>query len=172
MNTKLSGWKAKCLSQVGRLTFSKSILQADPIYKLSILECPVGYARKLDKACMNFFWGLTNSGARKMHFLKANDLHLPISQGGLPLKDTKMMNKALLAKNIWRFSQNQDCLVGKWAFSKYGTSIGDVSFKSSPQSSFVWKGIYRNNDIIMNLLRWRIGNGISIDISSTRWDFP
>lgn len=89
INSRLSGWKARCLSQAGRLTLIKSILQADPIYKLSILDCPVGYSRKIDRVCTNFFWGSSESSSRKLHLIKASDLRLPITQGGLALKDTK-----------------------------------------------------------------------------------
>lgn len=82
------------------------------------------------------------------------------------------MNAALLAKNIWRFTQNHGSLAARWVSGRYKSCLGDVSYKSSTRSSFIRKGIQKHSDIILNLLKWRIGNGISFDITSSRWELP
>lgn len=66
-----------------------------------------------------------------------------------------------LRRQIWRFTQNQDCLAGKWAISRYGSATGDFSFK-----------FQKSSDLILNQLHWRIGSGNRIDISSSKWALP
>lgn len=82
------------------------------------------------------------------------------------------MNKALLAKNVWRFTQLNSGLAGNWVRNGYSSSSNDLSFKCKAMSSFIWKGFLKNADLIMNLLKWRPGNGCSIDITSRRWVLP
>ncbi|KAF7802829.1 basic form of pathogenesis-related protein 1-like [Senna tora] len=53
---KLSGWKAKLLSQAARLTLVKSVLQSTPIYQLSVLDFPNKYSNLLDSTSINFYW--------------------------------------------------------------------------------------------------------------------
>lgn len=86
------------------------------------------------------------------------------------------MNKALLAKNTWRFIHNTSSLATRWACKRYASSTKDMSFKSPSSASFILNGIQKNGDLILNLLKWRIGDGASIDITSTRcilpWEWP
>lgn len=44
IKSRLSGWKMKCLSQTGRLTLLKSVIQADPVYKLVMRRKLTAYA--------------------------------------------------------------------------------------------------------------------------------
>lgn len=90
----------------------------------------------------------------------------------LILKDMKAMNKALLAKFTWRFINEDNSLAARWAKSKYGSNTIDISFKKGNSGLFIWRGIQKCGDLILNLLKWRIGNGSKIDISSSRWDLP
>lgn len=77
------------------------------------------------------------------------------------------MNRALIAKNVWRLIQDTDSLA-----SKYGAGSLDINFKTMPSSSFVWKGICKNKEVITNHLSWRLGNGVDIDVASKRWIAP
>lgn len=82
------------------------------------------------------------------------------------------MNRALLAKNTWRFIQNSSSLASSWARNRYASVQGDFSFKSSSAASFIWKGIHKNGDLIMTMLKWRLSDGASIDIASRCWLIP
>lgn len=75
-------------------------------------------------------------------------LSLPSSQGGLAMRDIKMMNRALLAKNVWRFCQNQSNITAGWAKCRFGSSAGELSFNLSSQSSFIGKGLVKNGDLV------------------------
>lgn len=40
------------------------------------------------------------------------------------------------------------------------------------QSSFIWKAIEKNMNLIYDYLQWQVGNGSSIDMSSKFWIAP
>ena len=48
LNSKLQGWKAKLLSQVGRTTLTSSILQSLPLYTFSCFRVPEQVCNKMD----------------------------------------------------------------------------------------------------------------------------
>ncbi|XP_016168118.1 uncharacterized protein LOC107610598 [Arachis ipaensis] len=54
---KLSLWKAKVLSKVGKLVLIKSVINSLPIYYLSLYKKPAAVAKKLISLQWRFFWG-------------------------------------------------------------------------------------------------------------------
>jgi hypothetical protein len=54
---KIEGWKAKSLSQVGRLVLIKSIAAALPSYAMSSFLLPKSFCSELDRIFKNFWWG-------------------------------------------------------------------------------------------------------------------
>lgn len=57
MESRLKGWKANLLSQAGRCTLIKSILQADQIYKMSSFQLLKKDTNRMNSHAINFFWG-------------------------------------------------------------------------------------------------------------------
>lgn len=68
--------------------------------------------------------------------------------------------------------QQPQSLVSRWLRSKFAANTDDIAFKDSSNCSFIWKGIHRSKDLVLDLLRWRLGDGHSIDVASTRWVSP
>ena len=54
LNSKLQGWKAKLLSQVGRTTLTSSILQSLPLYTFSCFRVPKQVCTKMDAIVQAF----------------------------------------------------------------------------------------------------------------------
>jgi hypothetical protein len=52
---KVEGWRAKTLSQAGRLTLIKSVVAAIPSYAMSTFLLPLSICRKLDRIFKNFW---------------------------------------------------------------------------------------------------------------------
>ena len=53
----LQGWKAKLLSQAGRLTLINYVLHSLPIYNFSMFKAHKNICHKLDSIINAFWWG-------------------------------------------------------------------------------------------------------------------
>lgn len=65
--TKLAGWKAKLLSQVGRTTMIKAVASAIAMYPLSFFKMPKTWCLDIDRALKNFWWGHNPNKSRNLH---------------------------------------------------------------------------------------------------------
>ncbi|KAF7807376.1 reverse transcriptase [Senna tora] len=97
IGSKLAGWKAKTLSQAGRLTLIKSVLQPLNIYHMSTLAIPRKYYHQMDAICSNFFWGFRGEKPA-MHLLNKRKIFAPQDRGGLGLRYAELVNVALVTK--------------------------------------------------------------------------
>ena len=105
LQSKLQGWKAKFLSQVGRTNLISSVLQSMPLYTFSCFMVPDTVCDKLD-ATTRAFWSGHDPRTRKLHLINWNEVCKPRREGGLGLKKFKFMNQAMLAKQFWRIAHN------------------------------------------------------------------
>ena len=78
-------------------------------------------------------------------------------------------NKALLAKQCWRLLKHPDSLVAQLLKAKYYplTRVLEVHLGSNP--SLTWRSIWNAMDLLKAGLRWRIGDGESVQIFEDRW---
>lgn len=79
---KVHEWKEKLLSQVGRETLIKSVLQSIPIYVMSIFKLPDALIDEIHGMLARFWWG-AREGERKIHWKSWDSLCLPKAQGGM-----------------------------------------------------------------------------------------
>lgn len=59
VNQYLSAWKVRNLSLAGRVTLTKSILQARPLYVMQTTWLPKSICEEIDMKCHYFVWGDT-----------------------------------------------------------------------------------------------------------------
>ena len=84
-------------------------------------------------------------------------------------KDLALFNDALLVKQAWRLLQNKNSLlyrVFKPRFFPNGTIL------EAPQSqtgSYAWKSSLKGRNVLMEDLRWRVGDGESINVWEDSW---
>ncbi|KAF7831435.1 putative RNA-directed DNA polymerase [Senna tora] len=157
IQSRLAGWKSKLISQAGRATLISSVLQALPIYQMNNVELPKKVIDKIDSITNNFFWGTKGNGHR-IHLLNLNVLRQPRWKGGLGIKNMKLFNKALIDKHIWFLEKYQD-------------PIKELELKRTSQYSLWWKNIVRNKNLVLDNLRWAVGNGEYVRINSKFWPF-
>ena len=94
---KLSGWKEKLLSKVGKEVLNKAVAQAIPIYTMSCFKLPDTLCDELTSLIRNLWWR-QKQNERKTAWLSWEKLCMPKSCGGLGFKLLKSLNLALLAK--------------------------------------------------------------------------
>lgn len=66
IDQRLSTWKAKTLSFAGRVTLTKSVLQALPSYVMQSAYIPRHICDEIDNKCRRFVWGEAD-GERRWH---------------------------------------------------------------------------------------------------------
>jgi hypothetical protein len=57
VHSRIDGWRAKTLSQVGRLVLLKLVAAAIPTYAMSSFLIPNSCCKELDRTFKNFWWG-------------------------------------------------------------------------------------------------------------------
>lgn len=105
---------------------------------------------------VNFYWGYKGDSLC-MHLLNHRHLFIPKCFGGLGLRDFWIVNKALLAKQFWRFVANLDLLVSKWVDNKYLVPSLTLRLDLRPVS------IRCNSEHIMSHLKWRLGSSENLN---------
>ncbi|KAL4322009.1 hypothetical protein AHAS_Ahas14G0167600 [Arachis hypogaea] len=108
---KLSLWKAKVLSEAGKLVLIKSVINSLPIYYLSLYKMPNVVARRIISLQRRFFWG-KDDGRPGMALVKWEVVQAPKKLRGLGVGNAVVHNTVLLFKWWWRFSK-EDCPLWK-----------------------------------------------------------
>ena len=110
LDSKLSGWKEKMLSQAGKEILIKAVAQAILAYTMSVFKF-------LDTLCdemtsmVRAFWRGQSNGKNKIGWLSWDKICVPKKEGGLGFRNLKAFNLALLAKQGWRLQTNTQSLV-------------------------------------------------------------
>ena len=90
------------LSPAGRLTLISSILSNLSIYYLSVFKIPVSVSKRLQSLLTHFWWAGTRN-RKTIHWCSKITLGIAKSKGGLGIRNLQCLNKALLAKQAWKF---------------------------------------------------------------------
>ncbi|MCH81869.1 putative ribonuclease H protein [Trifolium medium] len=118
VKTKLSNWKAKQLSFAGRVTLSKAVIEAIPIYPMMTTAIPKACLNEIQKIQRAFIWGDDDDG-RKYHAVNWEIVTKPKAYGGLGIRRLVHMNQACLMKLAWAIRTGEDAL---WI--EHGESLG------------------------------------------------
>ncbi|XP_071722929.1 uncharacterized protein [Rutidosis leptorrhynchoides] len=57
IKNKVANWKGKLLSKTGKENLINLVLQATPIYAMSLFKLPKGFCESLESYCAKFFFG-------------------------------------------------------------------------------------------------------------------
>ena len=118
LQSRLQTWKGKLLSPAGKLTLIKSVMQAMPIYSMTIHRLSKDTCNRIDRIIRDFWWGNTTE-VRKLHTIARDTIYQPKQIGGVSIRKTEQFNQALLAKQYWRITQNPQSLLATTLKGKY-----------------------------------------------------
>jgi hypothetical protein len=110
VKSRIEGWRAKTLSQAGRLTLIKSVAAALPSYAMSTFLLPTSFRFELDRIFKNFWWGFPAFKKKNLSLKVWASLYLPKELGGLGLRKMKEVNLALIFKMGWKLLTNFDSM--------------------------------------------------------------
>ena len=91
LESRLKGWRSKCLSWAGRCTMLKSVAQALPSYSMSTFEIPSTICSKLDALNRWFWWNPKGQNGRFLALKSWDKLCLPKNNGGLGFRKSKYL---------------------------------------------------------------------------------
>nr|GFC45887.1 RNA-directed DNA polymerase, eukaryota, reverse transcriptase zinc-binding domain protein [Tanacetum cinerariifolium] len=102
LRSHLSKWEVKTLSIGGRLILLKPVLDASPLYNMSIFKVPKGIMNSMEAIRSKFFNGMEPS-TNKITWAAWNKVLASKENGGLGVSSYHALNRALLLKWVWRF---------------------------------------------------------------------
>ncbi|CAN1177369.1 Putative ribonuclease H protein At1g65750 [Linum perenne] len=169
MDQKLSGWKAKSLSLVGRVTLAQSVLAAIPAYAMQTSVLPATTCSDIDKRIRDFVWG-SSPQERKIYLVSWEKICEAKGDGGLGLRSARLFNRAFMAKLAFIFFQNQDALWVKVLQAKYFRDTPEgLRHKNLKSQSAVWKGLSAEWDTMLRGSRSAIRDGRETLFWMARW---
>ncbi len=157
-------WGENFLSSGRKEIMLKNAIQAIPVYVMSLFKLPASVCDDLNKISRNCSWGV-DKGKRRTHQKFWNHVTRPKQSGGLGLKDFRLFNQALLARQAWRLIDCLDSLCVR--VLKANISLIDTSFGGNVSPG--WRSIIHGLELLKKGIVWRVGDGRSIRIQRDSW---
>jgi hypothetical protein len=166
---KIQGWSGKHLSKAGREVLVKSVAQAIPAYCMSTILLPETLGEELERMINSFWWGSNKASGKGINWLRWEKLAMRKEYGGMGFRHFYGFNLAMLAKQGWHLLTNHDTILSKVFKAKYYPKEGFLVAKLGHNPSYVWRSIHASQAVVKRGLRWRIGNGTSINVWNQPW---
>ena len=169
LSQKLEGWQGKLLSGAGKDILIRVVAQTLPSYTMNCFLLPKSFCNALHQMCARFWWGTKEDGKRKIHWMSWQKLCRPKEEGGMGFRDLFAHNLALLAKQGWRLIKFPNSLVSRMYKAKYFPHCDFWAAATPSGASACWKGIFEARELLRSGVRWRVGDGTSIDAWLDPW---
>jgi hypothetical protein len=166
--SKIIGWKAKLLSQAARTTLLKFVANAIPTYLMSLFLISKSFCSEITAIMRKFWWNFPQDKKHSLAFLSWDTICQHKALGGLGIRPLKFLNHSLLARLGWKFTIND---LAPWVAvlkSNYLKDNGSfLETSSSPTSSWLWKGLLNNREVVKKGACISISNGAHVDVWSS-----
>lgn len=141
IKARISGWKSKSLSWIGRATLIKSVALSTLIYAMSTLKFPKKLNEEMDALIRKFWWSPKHDGNWFFTPLAWSNLCKPLSEGGLGFKSFECLNEAMITKLAWWVLSGRDSFCVKVLRAKYHVESQWLSSRPARAASFSWRGV-------------------------------
>jgi len=150
----------------------KSVLEAIPVYWLSLAWIPKGILETIRRICFRFLW----SGKKEEQvtpWVNWKRTATPKGLGGWGLKNIFLFSKALAAKGGWRLLKTNS-LWSRVIKQKYLAEESIEDWMRNPRKthmggSMMWKAVVIAFPLIESKLAWNVGNGQKLLIGRDPW---
>ena len=165
---RIEGWQAKYLSMAGWATLIKATVASIPIYAMQTTLLPQKISRQIDKMSCNFLWGDTATRCG-CHTVNWDTVTLPKEANGLGIPSTCHRNRAILMNQAWRLYTNPDMLWSKVLKTKYFPQTTLFLNIRRTGGSHIWHSLSLGIKLLLDGLRWIVGDGQTIRIWKDQW---
>ncbi|XP_058756815.1 uncharacterized protein LOC131630038 [Vicia villosa] len=166
---KINSWSSRSLSQAGRETLIKSVLQSIPTYIMSIFLLPSSSIDEIEKMLNSFWWGHKRGSAKGIHWLSWDRLSMPKNVGGMGFKNLSAFNYAMLSKQAWSLMKNPNTLVSRLYKARYFPSCNFLKSEIGHNPCYVWRSIWSAKFVVRGGYKWSIGTGERISVWDQNW---
>lgn len=165
---RIKTWHNKFLSQAGKKVLIKSVLQSLPTYAMSLFLLPSKLCKVIYQLLSRFWWDRM-ANQRRVQWYQWKKVIVPKNQGCLGFRDMESFNLALLAKQFWRIVTRLASFVAQILHDKYFKDGDLMHATTGGSASFIWKSLTAAKALVMDGMRWRVGNGKHIKIWYDKW---
>ncbi|XP_058783747.1 uncharacterized protein LOC131658475 [Vicia villosa] len=166
---KINSWSSRSLSQAGRETLIKSVLQAIPSYIMSIFLLPSSLSDEIEKMMNSFWWGHNRIRGKGLNWLSWDKLSIPKRDGGMGFRNLSAFNYAMLGKQAWSIMTNPDKLVTKLFKARYFPNRVFMDSGIGHNPSYVWRSLWSSKFVIRSGHKGSIGSGDNIPVWGQNW---
>ncbi|KAF7830841.1 reverse transcriptase [Senna tora] len=111
LTAKMEIWNSKMLSKAGKLTLLNSVCSPMLAYYMQCTKLPATVCNSIERLQRNFFWQSGNK--QSIHIINWGTICKPKDMGGLGVERIRERNLALLAKLLWRTSDESNQIWAK-----------------------------------------------------------
>ncbi|KAL9685894.1 hypothetical protein QQ045_023348 [Rhodiola kirilowii] len=149
---KVNDWRCKLLSAGGREVLIKAVLQAMPVYMMSVYYVPRKIIGEMYKLISQYWWD--KEEGKGISWVSKGILQKNKCDGGLGFKDLYAFNDVMLMKVGWRMMKFPGLLMSQILTAKYckGRSIFEARLGSNPSS--VWRGVMKSLKMLLDGVWW------------------
>ncbi|KAJ1702528.1 hypothetical protein LUZ63_002307 [Rhynchospora breviuscula] len=154
---KLQGWKATFLSQAGKITLIKAVVELMLLHAMSTSTIPKSTLDRIQSLVRSFFWSAKDK--RKMSLIAWKKLTRPKMEGGLGLRDISALNLSFNLKCCWKMATDSAVL---WVQIAKGKYLREDSFwLSTRRNRFtkLWQAIMDARQVMQQHVTWQLEDG-------------
>eukprot|EP00253_Pinus_taeda_P026164 PITA_26164 len=171
LRNKVANWAFRALNIAGRIVLAKSVLQAIPIYPLSIMAAPLGVCTRIREVIKNFIWRGADQ-KEKWALASWSQLTERKEKGGLGLRDPEILNRVLGVKLWWRWLRGGNDLwktIWKEKYNMPDSAVEILRQRETPKGSSIWDLAHLNRDLVEKHTFWEIRGSEEANFWEDKW---
>ena len=161
LRTKIKAWGGKWLNRAGKLTLIKAVISSLSVFQASFLLALKSIMDQFSKLIKDFLWQGGKGNHRKFHLVKWDKVKLPLTDGGLQIRDPRLTKLSLGGKILWKLHTDSKHPVSKILRFKYmrGESLCSLQEINVQNRSVTWNLCRKSHDFFKSRLYRISGRG-------------